>query len=135
MCSTSIIGSGNTAISVCTVGSRPPGGPMTPQMKCSLDTRTKIVPYTIIFKLIPKFKLLHKSEVTVAQGTLLQAFHFHLLLYTYYLVLSMKNKDTVPGSGCVHRCHTRPAEGCHCGRYRGQPVSAGDMERTWRQSW
>ena len=40
-------------------------------MKCALDTRTKFVPYTIIFKLVPKFKLLHQSEVTVAQGTLL----------------------------------------------------------------
>ena len=71
MCSDRVIGSGNTAVSVCPVGSRPPGGPLTPHVKCSLDTRTKIVPYTIIFKLVPKFKLLHKSEVTVAQGTLL----------------------------------------------------------------
>ena len=35
-------------------------------MKCSLDTRTKIVPFTIIFKLVPKFKLLHQSEVNVS---------------------------------------------------------------------
>ena len=52
-------------------GWRPPEGPLTPQLKRSLDTRTKIVPYTIIFKLVPKFKLLHKREVTVAQGTIL----------------------------------------------------------------
>ena len=58
-------------VSVCTVGRAPRRGPLTPQLKRSLDTRTKNVPYTIIFKLVPKFKLLHKSEVTVAQGTLL----------------------------------------------------------------
>ena len=40
-------------------------------MRCALDTRTKKFPYTIIFKLIPKFKLLHQSEVTVCPGTLL----------------------------------------------------------------
>ena len=71
ICYDSVIGSENTAVSVCTVGSRPPGGPLTPHVKCALDTRTKFVPYTIIFKLVPKFILLHKSEVTVAQGTLL----------------------------------------------------------------
>ena len=71
ICSNSIIGSGNTAVSVCTVGRAPRRGPLTPQLKRSLDTRTKNVPYTILFKLVPKFKLLHKSEVTVAQGTLL----------------------------------------------------------------
>ena len=47
-----------------------PGALPDPQVKCTLDTWTKIVPYTIIFKLAPKFKLLHKSEITVAQGTL-----------------------------------------------------------------
>ena len=46
--------------------------PPPPHLKCALDTRTKFVPYTIIFKLVPKFKLLHQSEVTVAQGTLLR---------------------------------------------------------------
>ena len=56
---------------MCAVGRAPRRGPLTPQLKRSLDTRTKNVPYTIIFKLVPKFKLLHKSEVTVAQGTLL----------------------------------------------------------------
>ena len=54
---------------MCTVGRAPRRGPLTPQLKRSLDTQTKNVPYTIIFKLVPK--LLHKSEVTVAQGTLL----------------------------------------------------------------
>ena len=53
------------------MGGTPRRGPLTPQLKRSLDTRTKIVPYSIIFKLVPKFKLFHKSEVTVAQGTLL----------------------------------------------------------------
>ena len=71
ICNDSVIGSENTAVSVCPVCSRSPGGPLTPHVKCALDTRTKFVPYTIIFKLVPKFKLLHKSEVTVAQGTLL----------------------------------------------------------------
>ena len=49
----------------------PPVGHPDPHVKCALDTRTKFVPYTIIFKLVPNFKLLHQSEVTVAQGTLL----------------------------------------------------------------
>ena len=53
------------------MGRAPRRGPLTPQLKRSLDTRTKNVPYTIIFKLVQKFKLLHKSEVTVAHGTLL----------------------------------------------------------------
>ena len=48
-----------------------PRGPPTPHVRCALDTRTKTFPYTIIFKLIPKFKLLHQSEVTVGPGTLL----------------------------------------------------------------
>ena len=52
-------------------GVAPPGGPPTPHVRCALDTRTKKFPYTIIFKLIPKFKLLHQSEVTVGPGTLL----------------------------------------------------------------
>ena len=74
ICYGSVIGSENTAGSVCTVGSRPSGGPLTPHVKCALDdTRTKFVPYTIILKLVPKFKLLHQSEVTVAQETLLSA--------------------------------------------------------------
>ena len=46
-------------------GWRPLEGPPDPQLKISLDSHTKIV------KLVPTFKLLHKSEVTVAQGTLL----------------------------------------------------------------
>ena len=45
-----------------------PRGSSDPQVKCSLDTRTKIVPYTIIFKLVPTFKLVHQSEVTVSSG-------------------------------------------------------------------
>ena len=74
MCSNSIIGSGNSAVSVCKVVGAPRRGPLTPpHLNRSLDTLTKIVPYNIIFKLIPTFKLLHKSEVTVAQGTLLNA--------------------------------------------------------------
>ena len=63
MCYGSVIGSENAAVSVCMVESCPPGGPLTPHVKCTLDTRTKIVPYTVIFKLVPKFKLLHQSEV------------------------------------------------------------------------
>ena len=63
MCYDSLIGSENTAVSVCMVGSCPSGAPLTPHVKCALDTRTKIAPYTIIFKLVPKFKLLHQSEV------------------------------------------------------------------------
>ena len=33
----------------------------TPHVKYALDTQTTFVPYTIIFKLVPKFKLLHQS--------------------------------------------------------------------------
>ena len=52
-----------------------PQGAPDPPCEMRLDTRTKFVPYTIIFKLVPKLKLLHKSEVTVAQGTLLSVLH------------------------------------------------------------
>ena len=48
------------------------GGP--PTVRCALDTRTNFFPYTIIFKLIPTFKLLHQSEVTVGPGTLLYGY-------------------------------------------------------------
>ena len=51
MCYDSVIGSENTPCD-------PP-----PHVKYALDTRTKNFHYTIIFKLVPKFKLLHQTEV------------------------------------------------------------------------
>ena len=47
----SIVGSGITAISVCTLGLHLRGGGADPHVRCTLDTRINIVPFTIIFKL------------------------------------------------------------------------------------